>query len=401
MQYGFVLGRESELSLGEIIQVLQAQGEKATVTTWSSQMAIFNLIDFQDFKRLGGSIKFGEMEKYGDDDALSAIEDMIRGAIRTGKRLRFGISVYPASKEVSREELFGWQEDIAQFAFELKQHLKIEKVSSRFVTSKQSQLSSVVVNKNGLTEEGGVEVLVGIDTDGIWVGQTLEVQDFETFSHLDFDRPARDDVSGMLPPKLARMMLNLGGIEIDQTITVLDPHCGSGTVLQEAALLGAGKVLGSDISQKAVSDSEENINWLKQEVDIASEIKIEQVDARELTSWLPQDFVDLIATESFLGEPVKGKLSDKEIKQRQQELSDLYAGILEQVHKVIKPEGRVVFLFPYIGKYRLPLPKGFEKQWQVVNIFEGVTEVETQRGGIDYKRPGQHVGREIMVLKKR
>ncbi len=82
-------------------------------------------------------------------------------------------------------------------------------------------------------------------------------------------------------------------------------------------------------------------------------------------------------------------------------MSNLYGPILEQLYKVIKPEGRVVFLFPFIKNKRIPFPKHFEKQWERVNVFEDITEVKSERGGIDYKRPNQYIGREIMILKKR
>lgn len=93
-----------------------------------------------------------------------------------------------------------------------------------------------------------------------FVAVTLAVQDFEEYRFLDFGRPQRDMVSGSMPPKLAKIMLNLSGVKIDQAI--LDPFCGSGTMIQQALLLGFTNIVGSDASPKAVEDTKKNLNWL-------------------------------------------------------------------------------------------------------------------------------------------
>ena len=57
-----------------------------------------------------------------------------------------------------------------------------------------------------------------------FLGQTLVVQPFKVLSKRDFGRPARDDHSGMLPPKLAQIMINLARRNDDiSTKTILDP----------------------------------------------------------------------------------------------------------------------------------------------------------------------------------
>ena len=62
------------------------------------------------------------------------------------------------------------------------------------------------------------------------------------------DKPYRDMRRGMLPPKLARSLVNLAiGAKSPSDMTILDPFCGTGTVLMEAMLLGT-HVVGTDLA---------------------------------------------------------------------------------------------------------------------------------------------------------
>ena len=61
-----------------------------------------------------------------------------------------------------------------------------------------------------------------------------------------------------LHPRLARTMVNLSRIKKGQTL--LDPFCGTGGILIEAALIGTN-VIGSDIQEKMVKGSGDNLNF--------------------------------------------------------------------------------------------------------------------------------------------
>lgn len=390
--YAFILGRENLLSLAEIMRFFDGK-----IAAYSSDAAVIEAdkISADDFHRLGGSIKVAEVMPYEQGQYEHVIRDIVAQK-STDKKLYFGMSVYRGEEKTDIKKL---QEKIRELGMTLKQEIKNSGKSVRFVTSKGSQLSSVVVKKNRLISDQGVEAVVVAGKDKVWVGPTIAVQDFESFSFRDYQRPARDSFSGMLPPKLARVMLNLSGLAIDGETVVLDPFCGSGTVLQEAALLGAGKVLGSDQSSKAVRDTKSNIEWLKSNFKIKTDFVIEQVDVRELHSWLPEESVDLVVTEPFLGEPVRGGISKKEARQRLNELAELYDSALSEIAKVLKKQGRVVVLFPFIGPQRLPFPKAMSKFFEIIEIDK--EKFTTERGGLDYKRPSQKVGREIFVLRKK
>jgi len=146
-------------------------------------------------KRLGGTVKI--VEVLPEDVKLS---DIIKGD--------FGIS-----------DLTG-KIDIGKLCKSIK-----EETGKRFVLpTKASILSSVVVKKQKLTE-----IVIG---DG-WQGKTVAVQDFEDWGKRDYGRPEAEGHIGMLPPKVARMMVNLAQVNY-----ILDPFCGTGTILMEALTLG-------------------------------------------------------------------------------------------------------------------------------------------------------------------
>jgi SAM-dependent methyltransferase len=272
------------------------------------------------------------------------------------------------------------------------------------------------------------------------LGKTEAVQDFKNLSFRDFGRPERDDASGMIPPKLAQIMLNLSGkipavgtqylafppdrtqylaCPPDRTQSIaflpnlLDPFCGSGTVLMEAALIGFKNLIGSDISEKAIADTKQNLAWvaekfpnfkffLRQAQDGQfSNFKLFNISATEISTKVNNNSVDAIVTEPYLG-PQRGRIDPIKTKL---ELEKLYSAALREFKKILKPDGRVVMIFPVRAEGNRPdfhfLNPNLDG-WQIVNpLPENLQEKlhATRRGTIVYGRPGQKVYREIVVLK--
>lgn len=87
------------------------------------------------------------------------------------------------------------------------------------------------------------------------------------------------------PPKVAQMMINLAGP--DRHKILLDPFCGSGTILQEAALLNFQKIYGSDQNSQAVKDSQVNLDWLRKNFGIKTDITVGKMNVKNLSqNWL-------------------------------------------------------------------------------------------------------------------
>ncbi len=270
MKYFFILGSNPALSVAEIAAVLGNRPYRfgpcsAAVMTIESDAALDAVALME---RLGGTVKIGELfEEQVEPSEEAAVElmagklsDASRGEPReraaASKRVTFGYSVYrlSASARAAADEL-------RKAGMETKSRLKESGVGARWVKVQEGQaLTSVAVAKNRLIEEGAEFVFLA-QAGGLLAGVTKAVQPFEEFSGTDYGRPSRDTYQGMLPPKLARMMINLAGVPKDRRL--LDPFCGSGTVLTEALRLGFTDVAGSDLNPEAAKSTVANIEWLK------------------------------------------------------------------------------------------------------------------------------------------
>ncbi len=374
--YFFVLGSNPELSFAEIATVLGIKEKRLVskellVLETENEIVPENLI-----KKLGGIIKIGIFHEELDNPdqlelqlSLAKIASKAKGANGEGK-FCFGISAYGEAL----------QKPLA-LGLELKKYFRDLGLSCRLVTSREPQLSSVVVTQNKLIGKG-IELVVAKKDGKVLVGQTLAVQDFKDLSKRDYGRPARDDESGMLPPKLAQIMINLAGLQSFEA-TILDPFCGSGTVITEAMLMGFQNLIGADLSPKAVSDTRENVNWMRKRYDLErANIKIINRNVINLSKVIKAESVDAVVTEPYLG-PQKGL---KNVELVIDNLEDLYSQALKQFDLILKPGGRVVMIWPvFFGKQHIePKLGNFVKVYSVL-----------------YGREGQRVFREVVVLDKK
>lgn len=405
MKYFFILGRNPALSSAELTSFF---GEKATWELLSRGAALLEikkeLAAGEVMSRLGGVIKFGaidgEAEKISPEDIIDVLKNF------SAKKIYFGFSFYglddTSPADVKNKSLI-----INNLAMPLKEMLKDMKIQARWVTSKEPNLSSVVVKKNKLLSEAGAEIVFLIGKDKIYFGKTLAVQEFEDLSFRDYGRPARSMRVGLMPPKLAKTMLNLA--EADKASTIMDPFCGFATILEEALLWGYENLIGSDINTETLAGAKQNLEWLQQNYDLQiANYNLLESDVRQLSTKIPPHSIDAIVTEPYLGPPLKGNESPEKIQQISKELSGLYLDAFHEFKKIIKPDGRIVMLFPVFHTadkdYFLPiideikkigftvadpLPKELKK-YKFLEI--------TPRNSILYFRPDQLVFREILIF---
>ena len=397
MQFAFVLGREPAISTAELISALNAAdaGFDAKTSVFTPAVMIATVekqLDAEFFHRLGGSIKMARVVKESqaiDKDLLKLLE-----AAAGETNLDFGLSLYDMGADPARARMFGkW---LKPLSLELKKELKASGLSIRAVLADGLALTSVQVDKNKLVGKGA-EFLILAGPKTTWLARTIAVQAFEDFSERDFGRPKADAKSGMLPPKLARMMVNIASGP--ETETLLDPFCGSGTVLNEAATLGYRDLIGSDISEKAVSDTKDNFVWLAKERGLKVDFEAFVSDVKDLPARLKPGSVSTIVSEPFLGPPLKGGESDQKIHFEYLELMGLYRRTFDAFSKILKPGGKVVFVFPFFGSKHVNILRELEDYgFRAEGLLPGlaVTALNARSStGLVYKRPDQRVGRDI------
>ncbi|MDP1709757.1 MAG: DNA methyltransferase, partial [Candidatus Komeilibacteria bacterium] len=260
-----ILGREPSLSFCELYQYLGQDSQKISS---SAEGAV--LIDDADLGQrapyvLAGIVKSGVIIKSVSKLEAQDLVDIFKTYLKEDTKFNFGLSLYRLSASSQTLTLpFPWKgEGAKKLGLEVKKLLKALGASVRLVESKSNNLSAVDVVKNRLLKDG-MELCIFTTSSGFLIGITQAVQPFAEYSHRDYDRPGRDAKSGMLPPKLAKAMVNIAvpvGTRHALSLQILDPFCGSGTVLQEAMLLGHN-VIVTDIETQAIIESKKNIEWL-------------------------------------------------------------------------------------------------------------------------------------------
>lgn len=412
MEIGHVIaifGREPTLSAWELFRLTH----NTSVPVLTRELAVLPLpveLNPEQLQRhSGGLIKVGVVK--GDVADLSELEHILGkqwpDLIPAGStaRIAFGGSAYDAGVAPSRN----FRRDIGSMLQRLKRDMVGTGRAARIVVSKESTLSAAALTQGKILERG-FELLVLCHPGGLTWGTTTTMQDISAYGDRDVGRPARDTLSGMLPPKVAQVMVNLGQVRKDEKL--LDPFCGSGTILQEASLLGVQHLQASDISAKAVADTEENFAWLTQHLPEtrSTEFSVRELDASKLESAYGSSAFDVVVTEPYLGPPQRGTPQGRVLLPLVSALSRQYTTWLQSIANVLKSNGRAVMVWPF---YRVE-PQGYFLQLQKAAHDAGFAIVvppkqlldaswfrSTPRGSILYSRPDQIVGREIVVLQKR
>jgi len=424
--FAFVLGRESELALSELKAVLARFGFcfSASDSPDARLVDIFSITDNIAFAKidnfskeeaediiniLGGTTKIYEIIESRSNKLENQIVNIISEHRATESKLNFGISWFAKNKAV----------DTFRFGLGIKKTLKNKGLSVRYVESKESELSTILSKKNDLAGKG-IEIGVFNSTVGILLAVTNPYE----WSKRDYEKPAADKYSGMVPPKLARMMVNLALDQIQdsglrnrdlvaitetqdlkpKTCLVMDPFCGSGNIILEAMLLGYD-VFGSDISSRAVRDTQANIDWLLTEYGIQkSAFCIKEADAVTVdfkkmlnaNDCITNNYSNyIIVTEPFLGEPKKFTPSLNAARGEYRKIRDMYIQFLDNVAKLQNSDSKIVFciVFPLVETTEGDSYSLYEESVDEIRKL-GYTLIRK----FNYGREYQVVKREIVLL---
>lgn len=400
-QIFFQLGSFPALSLYEIEKTFPY----AKKTEWLKTGSVFEGIRKQELKKnfplLGGSIRAGEIitESKEIEDLLIESFHQIEKISTEGKKTKIGISVFPSSLQ---KKYFGL------FFKAIKNLAKEKNISLRIVNRNQQGLDAGTVTKENLLTETNLELCVFCEQKKFLLGKTLKVQDIEKFALRDTQKPVRDMMVGMIPPKLARMMINFSRDENGELPKkIYDPFCGTGTVLLEGLDMNL-KVSGSDISKKMISATEKNTHWYfdilnpKDENDLGiddkpplflNDIFIKDASKPFFSDQSKKMRGSAIVAEGFLGKIFSNPVSENQFFTQKDELFPLYRKFLYEISQ--QKTKVIVFAFPFWkGK-----KKSFSFTKKLIDFMEKLGYITEKT--LLYQRETQVVGREIVVMRKK
>jgi len=384
-----ILGRQPALGVAELECVYGSKDVR-----WFSDISALVDTDDFDFNQLGGSQKAGRVvaEISGNWQQVSrkiVTEYGNEWANHDGK-ITLGISAY--GFDVSPR-------DVQKTGIILKKKLRDYGVSLRLIPNAEPALNTATSHHNKLgLSDNKVELLVVRASGGkVIVAQSVGAQNITAIAARDQARPKTDAFVGMLPPKLARMMVNMAVGHLDsEDTTVLDPFCGTGVVLQEAALLGYD-AYGSDLSEKMVDYSRVNLDWLKEKYRLTTGMKVEHGDATDHT-W--NEHFSTVVAETYLGQPFSAPPSPGKLREVQGNCNHIISTFLKNIHSQLNPGAPLCLAVPAWrdshGNFtHLPLVSNLEKL--------GYTRINLENMRAEqllYYREDQVVARELLILRK-
>lgn len=390
--YIAILGRQPEFGMTELEALY---GTEATSYVRDDVARIDS--PSLDFNRLGGSQKAGRiaMDLPGlqwRELSKKVIQNYEQKWRDLDHKITFGISTYGFDRLSPRE--------IQYMGITLKKRLRSHNVSLRLVPNDDVTLNTATShhNKLGLSDNKVELLIIKAKSGKVIVAESIGSQNITAFAARDQGRPKRDAFVGMLPPKLARTMVNLSGLDAsgDKKPLILDPFCGTGVILQEA-LIDGFRVAGSDLSEKMVDYTQQNLDWIidKKELSRDQIINLKQTDAQK-ASWSHIGKIDAIVCEAYLGQPFSAPPSPPKLREVVGNCQHIIGTFLGNISSQLEPGTPLVVAVP---------------AWRQTSGVITHLDLDTSHYGLKtralhgsrpllYYRDTQVVAREILLLEK-
>ncbi len=420
MQYIFFLGHQPHLSLAE----LEARFGTNSIQASTNSYAVLKLSSDPNINLLGGTTKISKIIQTQklEQNTQQQIKEVILNylAEQKNEKLKLGISIYSATKNINPNKKF-----IRELSEEIRQASKtrLPKLNLHTVDPKSTELNTAQIIHSGLLKTNGLSLDILVEdrspnphlrhpresgdpvnstdeSQSIILAKTIQVPNLKNYTLRDYGKPKPSGSNGMLPPKLTQILLNLSQVKPGQTI--LDPFCGSGTVLQEALLAGINAI-GTDLNPKIIKDAEENLTWLERKFPLplreGARVRVYQADATSST-W-PEPF-DAIVCEGYLGTPLSSEPDQVKLSKITQECNQIAEQFLINLHSQINQNQTVVIALPcwFIQDKIIKLP--VVEKLTALGYNQRKSKIVTV--DLIYRRTSekrnQIVGRDIYVLNK-
>jgi tRNA G10 N-methylase Trm11 len=423
--YVALLGRQPALGIAELERVFGG----ANVTPLSLLSTLISTDDFE-IQRLGGTLKAGQVTiDQGGGDWASLNNKIIQQYSEKWSsfegKITLGISAYGFTVN---------PREVQKLGITLKQKLKKSSVSLRLIPNQEAALSSATSHHNKLgLSDNKVELLIIRAKNGrLIVAESTGAQNITAYAKRDQGRPKRDAFVGMLPPKLAQIMINLSGLSARESTSfiegdapikgelsatgvypverplkengvvsldlprILDPFCGTGVILQEAILMSYD-AYGTDLIEKMVRYSRDNLNWLQEQFHVHGQWYLHEGDAMT-TTW--QQPIAAVVSETYLGQPFSAPPSPAKLDEVRKNCNHIITEFLKNLGPQIEPGTPLCIAVPAWrskdGSFtHLPFIATIAQLGYKPHEFHHVSQND-----LLYYREDQIVARELLVLVK-
>lgn len=420
-----ILGRQPALGMAELERLYGSDA----VRWFSDTAAVVDATRFS-IDSLGGTQKAGRVvldlpRANWRDVSAKITQTYVRTWSRSEGKITLGVSAYDFAIP---------PRDVQKIGLTLKSQLKKSGVSLRLIPNTDAALNTATShhNKLGLSPNKVELIIVRSRSGRVIVAESIGSQNITAYARRDQGRPKRDAFVGMLPPKLAQIMINLAIGEGGQDATsekhlqpkpeltsgpnsdlersrfseatdsplsqrrLLDPFCGTGVVLQEAALMGY-RVYGTDLADKMIDYSRANLDWLATVQHQPIDYALHQGDATT-TAWQPP--INAVVCESYLGQPFSAPPSPSKLEQVRGNCNRIISDFLTNIAAQLPPGTPLCIAVPAWRDangsfHHLPLIDKLEKLGYGRFVFKNVKDEE-----LLYFREDQVVARELLVLVK-
>ncbi len=333
--------------------------------------------------KLGGTVRMAKVvgEFREKKKMVQTIFELSERA-ETAQNIKLGVSSFGTGKSF----LPDFFKLLKKYFAEKKENLRIENHGGKNLTSGE------IFDRKLLKK--GLEFIIWQRGNSFLLCQTVANQNLRNYTLRDRRKVFSDSKMGMLPPKLAQILINLAMAGLDQKTTVIDPFCGSGTVCTEAAIMGF-KTVGSDLNPDFLAGSKKNFQFFAEKFRyLPTEGKFLTENA-EIFPWAKYSQA-VMATEGWLGENFTRTPNLDQIEQQAVKVLKMWQKVFKNLEK--SGPQKIALCLPcwnFRGKKISISQKLFAKINK--NLYTPLALFDKQKTFV-YQREKAFVAREICVL---
>jgi len=388
--YLFILGKHTKLSRAELTPFInEILFEPAVSLLLADNLRFKNPRKLPKspeqifLDRLGGTIRMAKV--IGEfKSKKQLVESIFQNSkpSENSSNVKIGVSAFQTGKGF-----------LPEFLKMIKKHFSAKKIQLRLENSGGKNMTSGQIFDRKLLKKGA-EFIVWQRGNSFLLSKTVANQNLRNYVLRDRRKPFSDSKMGMLPPKLAQILINLA--DSDFSAKIIDPFCGSGTICTEAAVMGF-KTIGSDFNKEFLAGARKNFHFFAEKFRYPVDWGRFFVTEAQNFPW--KDFPnEILVTEGWLGENFAKSPNLDQIEKEAIKVVKMWEKVFKNMQEV--GPRKIVLCLPcwnFRGKNISISKKLFAKIEK--SSYNPLALFENQKTFI-YKRDNAFVAREICVFEK-